>query len=180
MRIITGEAKGRIIKAPPGLNTRPTSDRVKESIFNIISKKIADSYILDMFAGTGNLGLEALSRGAKFCTFIELDRLAYSFLVDNVKSLNYQEKSEVFYGDAFKILKGINKKYDIIFLDPPYGKSMVEKAINLIFEEGIFGDETLIVSELDVKDIIPEKIGCFINYRTEKYGRTKVAFWIKE
>ncbi|MCX7903720.1 MAG: 16S rRNA (guanine(966)-N(2))-methyltransferase RsmD [Caloramator sp.] len=183
MRIITGEAKGRIIKAPEGMNTRPTLDRVKESVFNIISNKIYGSFVLDMFAGSGNLGLEAISRGAKFCTFIEKDKSAYKVLLENIKSLKFDDRSKAYLGDSFKIIKHLSKenlKYDLIFLDPPYGKGIVQRAIEAISENKIYNDNTLIVSELDEKDEVPEIVGVFKNSRIEKYGRCKIIFWIKE
>ncbi|CCJ34550.1 16S rRNA (guanine(966)-N(2))-methyltransferase RsmD [Caloramator australicus] len=183
MRIITGEAKGRIIKAPEGMNTRPTLDRVKESVFNIISNKIYDAIVLDMFAGSGNLGLEAISRGAKFCTFIEKDKSAYKVLKENIKNLNFEDRSKAYFGDSFKIIKNLSKenfKYDLIFLDPPYGRGMVQRAVEAISENRIYNDNTFIISELDEKDDIPEIVGIFKNFRTEKYGRCKIIFWVKE
>ncbi|KRQ86941.1 Ribosomal RNA small subunit methyltransferase D [Caloramator mitchellensis] len=183
MRIITGLAKGRIIKAPEGMITRPTSDRVKEALFNIIRNKVYDSNVLDLFAGSGNLGLEALSRGAKHCTFIESDKNAFRVLKENIYNLCFDDKSTTYFGDSFTILKSIrnqNMKYDLIFLDPPYGKGLVERSIGAIYELKIFSDNCLIVAELDQNDAIIENIGEFKNYRVEKYGRTLIALWNRE
>lgn len=183
MRIITGIAKGRTIKAPEGINTRPTSDRVKESLFNIISKKIYGAKVLDLFSGTGNLGLEALSRGAEVCTFVENNNSTYKILSSNIENLGFTSNSELFKGDSFDMLETLgkyNKKYDIIFLDPPYSMGLVEKSIQKISRLTILGQDGIIVSECDEKDIISENIYDIKTYRIEKYGRTKIYFWNKE
>lgn len=183
MRIITGIAKGRVIKAPEGLNTRPTSDRVKESFFNIISKKIYGARTLDLFSGTGNLGLEAISRGAEVCTFVESNNSAYKILAMNIEALGFVSSSELYKRDAFDTLEMLgksNKKYDIIFLDPPYSMGLVEKSIKKISELKILRKDGIIISECDEKDIIPEKIYDIKIYRAEKYGRTKIYFWNEE
>lgn len=183
MRIITGIAKGRKITAPEGMDTRPTSDRVKESLFNIISKKIYGARVLDMFSGTGNLGLEAISRGAEWCTFIEKNNATYKILLENIDNLGFKEKCDLYNRDAFDVLEMLGKKsdkYDIIFLDPPYSKGLVEKAIMGISEKSLMDDEGIIMSEYDENDIIPEDINGIKIYRTEKYGRTKISFWAKE
>jgi 16S rRNA (guanine966-N2)-methyltransferase len=183
MRIITGIAKGRIIKAPEGLNTRPTSDRVKESVFNIISKKIYGARVLDLFSGTGNLGLEAISRGAEVCTFVESNNLTYKTLSLNIETLGFVSNSELYKGDAFDVLGKLgkdNKKYDIIFLDPPYSLGLVESSIKKISTLMLLDKNGIIISECDEKDIISDNINDIKMYRTEKYGRTKIYFWNKE
>lgn len=183
MRIITGIAKGRSIKAPEGQNTRPTSDRVKESLFNIISKKIYGAKVLDLFSGTGNLGLEALSRGAETCTFIEKNNDTYKILAYNVENLGFASSSQLYKSDAFSALELLgrnNKKYDIIFLDPPYSMGLVEKSIKRIKELVLLDKNGIIVSECDEKDSVPENIYDIKIYRSEKYGRTKIYFWHEE
>lgn len=183
MRIITGIAKGRAIKAPEGQNTRPTSDRVKESLYNIISKKINGARVLDLFSGTGNLGLEALSRGAENCTFIEKNNDTYKILAYNIENLGFAANSELYKGDAFNILGTLQrnkKKYDIIFLDPPYGMGLIEKSINEINKLMLLEENGIIISESDEKDSVPENIVDIKVYRIEKYGRTKIYFWNKE
>lgn len=180
MRIITGIAKGRKIKAPEGLSTRPTADRVKESLFNIISKRIFEARVLDLFAGTGNLGLEAISRGAKMCTFVDSSKSSFKILKENIETLNFQNKCEAYNSDAFSALKQFGKrdiKFDLVFLDPPYSKGLVEKAVEEIYNQNLLSDGGIIVSEYDQNDNIPERIGNIRIYRTEKYGRTKISFW---
>ena len=180
MRIITGIAKGKKIKAPYGMDTRPTLDRVKESLFDILSDKIAGKKILDLFAGTGNLGLESISRGALSSIFVESNRDTYKILEDNVTSLGFQKESILYNKDSFTSLKlfhDSNITFDVIFLDPPYGKGYVEKAINIIDRLNLLNDNAIIVCEYDVKDLIPDTVGKIKAYRTEKYGRVKISFF---
>lgn len=183
MRIITGTAKGRVIIAPEGQDTRPTSDRVKESLFNIISKKIYSARVLDLFSGTGNLGLESISRGAEACTFVEKNNNTYKILSMNIEKLGFISNSELYKGDAFDVLETLrknNRKYDIIFLDPPYSMGLVEKSIKRISELMLLDKNGIIISECDEKDSVPESIYNIKIYRVEKYGRTKIYFWRDE
>lgn len=183
MRIITGSAKGRRIEAPEGEGTRPTSDKVKGALFNILQTKIKDAFVLDMFSGTGNLGLEALSRGAGKCIFIEKEQKAFQILKKNITLLGFEESCEVYHQDAFIAIEKIKKrglKLDIVFLDPPYGRQMVNKAIEGISRLDILDYNGIIISEQDETDNLPDKIGNIEAYRTEKYGRTKITFWRME
>lgn len=183
MRIITGLAKGRRIEAPEGEGTRPTADKVKGAIFNILNNKVVEASVLDMFSGTGNLGLEALSRGASRCIFIEKEQKAFQILKKNITSLGFEEICEMYHQDAYIAIEKIKKrglKLDIIFLDPPYGRQMVIKAIEEISRLDILDYNGIIISEYDEKDNLPDKIGKIEAYRTEKYGRTKVTFWSME
>jgi 16S rRNA (guanine966-N2)-methyltransferase len=183
MRIITGIAKGRKIKAPEGLDTRPTADRVKQSLFNIIASKIYDAVVLDLFAGTGNLGLEAISQGARACTFVEQNKNSYGILTENIVLLGFESKIEKYRGEAIEALSIFSKReltFDLIFLDPPYGKGLIDAAIKEIDKYGLLNIKGVIVSEYDIDDVIPEKIGKIAVYRTVKYGRTKVSFWTRE
>src|SRR6056297_149625 len=120
MRIIAGIAKGRKIYSGNIEGTRPTLDRVKESLFNIIGYPLNGYNILDLFAGTGNLGLEALSRGASFVTFVDNNRECYRVIKRNVELLNFNARSEILNKDSLKFLEDTSKKFDIIFMDPPY------------------------------------------------------------
>ncbi|SKA92313.1 16S rRNA (guanine(966)-N(2))-methyltransferase RsmD [Caloramator quimbayensis] len=183
MRIITGIAKGRKIKVPEGNNTRPTLDRVKESIFNIVNNRIPDSFILDLFAGSGNLGLECISRGSKSCIFCEKNKTAFSYLKENVINLGFNSNCELYNHDAFFVLKKCaqrNLKFDIIFLDPPYGRNLIIESLKNIDCYNLLDTNGIIITEYDENDIIPDKIGHFTKYRTEKYGRVRISFWNKE
>ncbi len=180
MRVISGTARGRKLKANEGLDTRPTSDRVKESVFNIILRYVFDAEVLDLFGGTGNLGIEALSRGAKHCVFVEQNKKSCDILRENVVGLGFKDSSDIYQTDAFSALTKLNSnkaKFDLIFLDPPYGMGYVEKAIKEIDKLDLLSEDGLIVSEFDNVDVVPEEIGEFKIDRVQKYGRVRIAFW---
>jgi 16S rRNA (guanine(966)-N(2))-methyltransferase RsmD len=182
LRIIAGEAKGRRIIAPPGRDIRPTSDRVKESLFNILGDKVPDSVVLDLFAGTGNLGLESLSRGAKLSIFIDSNRESIKLIYENIKLLKFEEACEVYHNDASSALTILNRKgvlFDIIFVDPPYHKNMVPVVINKISELGLLKDDGVIAAEHDVKDLLPDRISDIVSYKTSIYGDTGLTFYRK-
>ena len=180
MRIITGYAKGKKLKAPEGLATRPTADRIKESVFNIINFKLYESNVLDLFAGTGGLGLESISRGCFKSTFVEKNQKAFKILNENINSINAMNKSKVYNVDAFIFLKkytSFNDKYDIIFLDPPYFGGLIEKSINEIYNLNLLNKNGIIISEYDTKENMPKTIASIVRYRDVNYGRTTVSFW---
>lgn len=180
MRIISGTMRGRNIKTPTGETTRPTADRVKESVFNIISKRLYNSVVLDMFSGSGNIGIEAISRGSSQCVFIEKDPSSYKILMENIESLGIKDKTMLFNGDSFLTLGLLNKKgmkFDLIFLDPPYFKNLIPKAVESINKYGLLNEGGIIISEYDSTESIDEKIGNLGIYRSEKYGRIKISFW---
>ena len=191
MRIIAGSAKGRKILSPQneGRNpekgelkaTRPTLDRIKESMFNIIAHKIYGARVLDLFAGTGSLGLEAASRGAKEVVFLEKFKETYDILVENIGILGFNEKSQAYCRESFSYLKILgqeNKTFDMIFVDPPYLNQMVEKAILLIEEEDLLSENGVIVSKYDKDEPIytPEE-GKYELVDERKYGNTILGFY---
>lgn len=183
MRIITGIAKGRKLNTPDGMDTRPTADRVKESLFNIIASKIRGARVLDLYAGTGNLGLEAISQGASSCIFVEHNRTTYNILNENIMMLGFQDKTEKNNGDAIAtlgVLHRKDKKFEVILLDPPYGMGLITTSLVNIDKYELLGIDGIIVGEYDINDVVPEKIGKLALYRTEKYGRTKISFWHME
>ncbi len=157
MRIISGINKGRNLidlgKGDPSASLRPTSDRVRESIFNVINvgkfgNKIENCYILDLFAGTGALGLEALSRGAKSVVFVDNGAQAIQFLKQNISICGVQNKAKIIKTDATKKLPKLsNRSFDTIFVDPPYGKGFGEQSLKILYECRLVNEETLIVLE---------------------------------
>lgn len=147
MRVISGKYKGRNIEGFKLEGTRPTMDRVKESLFAIIQSKIPNSNILDLFAGSGNLGIEALSNGAKSATFVDLNKKCTQIINSNIKNLKIDEKVDIYNGDFRKFLKTTNQKYDIIFLDPPYHINILNEAIKLIEEKEILNEQGLLICE---------------------------------
>lgn len=180
MRIIAGTARGRKINAPEGMNTRPTADRVKESLFNIISPRIYDAHVLDVFGGSGNLGLESVSRGAASCTFTEHNKNSYKTLCENIALLGFGDKTTAYNMDAMEGMAMLHKKektFDIIFLDAPYFKNLIDTAVTNIDKYKLLSPDGIITSEYDFNEIVPDRIGDLVVFRKVKYGRTKISFW---
>lgn len=154
MKIIRGILKGRIIKNYNIIGTRPTMDRVKESIFNSIQNYIEDSICLDLFAGSGNLGIEAISEGAKTCYFIDNNYRAINVIKNNIKEFNIEDKSIVVKSDYKKYLENTKNKFDIIFLDPPYKNKIINEIINIIIEKNLLNHNGIIICEYEFDDVI--------------------------
>ncbi len=183
LRIIAGRSKGRILESIKGRNTRPTSDKVKEAIFNIIQIRIPNSLVLDLFAGTGNLGLEALSRGASKAIFIDRDINAVKTIRKNCYNLGYQDHVEIYRNDAARGLTELSKRdilFDIVFMDPPYAKGYEESLLQLIYEANILHNDSIVIVEHDSKTILPDRIAELCRYDFRKYGGTGVSFYRKE
>ena len=182
MRIIAGKNRGTKLYTLDGDDiTRPTLDRVKESLFNIIMQYLEGSNVLDLFAGSGALGLEALSRGANEVTFCDNSIKAINVIKNNIEKTRQEEKARVLYKDFVKAilnLKDENKKFDIIFLDPPYKTDYIIKAIEMIIEEDLLSDKGIIIAETDEKSrIIKELENKDISiYDIRKYGRIDIIF----
>ncbi len=173
MRVISGQARGLKLASPEGLATRPTTDRVKENIFNIISPYLPAENILDLFSGSGALGIEALSRGSKRGTFAEADRAAQRILNQNLERSRQLDKAEVFAGDAFTYLSRTNKKFDIIFLDPPYNQGLLLRAVEEIAKKSILAQNGIIVCEGEAGGEAPPNAD-FDIVKASKYGKTMV------
>lgn len=168
------------MKTPKGDSTRPTSDRVKESLFNILAPYIADAEVLDLFAGTGNLGIEALSRGARFAVFVDKSHECSSIIRDNLSHTKLSDKAMILASDvvdAINKLSSEKRKYDLIFLDPPYHKNFVDETLNFIEKSDIIKGSTVIIAESDVKDRVPEELGALKLMRSKKYGDTLLSFY---
>jgi 16S rRNA (guanine(966)-N(2))-methyltransferase RsmD len=150
MRIISGKARGTKLNTLEGLDTRPTLDRIKESLFNIIQDKIYDSEVLDLFAGSGALGLETLSRGAKKAFFCDNSRKAVKIIEDNITKTHFENNAIVINKDFYSALESIKDfKFDIIFLDPPYKTDYDIKALKYIIENKMLNDDGIIILETD-------------------------------
>ncbi|WP_338029056.1 16S rRNA (guanine(966)-N(2))-methyltransferase RsmD [Acetivibrio clariflavus] len=183
LRVISGEAKGHKLKTPKGNMTRPTSDKVKGSIFNIIAPVIFDKDVLDLFAGTGSIGIEALSRGARRAVFVDKSRECCQIIKENLNHTKFTERAEIHAMDvctALSMLSQMDSKFDIIFLDPPYGKGLVDETLACIADTDVLKQDTLIIAEHDVKDVVPECVGTLKNFRKQKYGDTVISFYRQE
>lgn len=132
MRVITGNARGKKLKTLESLEIRPTSDMVKEAIFSIIQFDLPEASVLDLFAGSGQLGIEALSRGAKHCVFVDKNRAAYNVVNENIENCGFKKNSRVLLMDSLDYLKTAKKGLDIALLDPPYRMGLIEKALPLL------------------------------------------------
>lgn len=173
MRVISGSARGCKLIAPDGLGTRPTTDRVKESVFNIIMPYLPAENILDLFAGSGSLGIEALSRGSNNGVFVESDKVALSVIRKNLNLARVAEKSQVVEGDALAYLTRTSLKFDIIFLDPPYNTGLLTKAISAIYQHSLLNDGGIIVVESESFGEAPAD-GHFDIKKQAKYGKTTI------
>jgi len=182
LRVISGFAKGRHLKTPRGKWVRPTSDRVKESLFNILASKIPASVFLDLFAGSGSIGIEALSRGCTKAIFVDINPRAILFIKDNLSSLGFTGKARIFKLDVLKALdlfKKQNLKFDIVFMDPPYFKKYEVKALEKTNESGLLKKGGTVVIESSKKTILPSRVGDFFLYRRTEYGDTALNFYQK-
>ncbi len=182
MRVNTGSAKGRRLISPKGNKIRPTSSRIKEALFSIIGNKINESIFLDGFSGTGNIGIEALSRGASKCLFIENHKESLSIIKKNLSITNLLENSLIInksFIQGIKYVSSLHFKIDIIFLDPPYIKGLIQPALIAIIEGNILNKYGIIIVEHDKNDIIMEPMGLAC-YKQKKYGNTILSFFRQE
>ena len=172
MRIISGKYRGRTLKSLQGETTRPTTDRVKESLFDIIQFCVKDSVVLDLFAGSGALGIECLSRGAKRAVFCDVDKGAVEIVKQNLKNIDGNYK--IFNCDFTRVLKA-GDKYDIIFIDAPYRSGLAYKALELIVSEGVLEEDGIICCERLFE--LPVEIPSGLERRdSRKYGITALDF----
>ncbi len=182
MRVISGTAKGKKLYSLEGLQTRPTLDRVKEAEFSKIQFSIKDSEILDLFSGSGALAIEALSRGAKSAVLCDKSKEAIKIINKNLIATKTNEKAKVInkdYLEALKELKNNSKKFDIIFLDPPYNTDYIEKAIDVILQYDLINDNGIIIAETNDINKISKNKNAEI-YDKRKYGKVFVIFIRKE
>ncbi len=149
MRIISGMRRGMKLKAPEGMNTRPTTDRVKESIFNVISFALPATRVLDLFAGSGALGIEAISRYSDFCIFVEKDKKAIELIKTNIEGADFSDKCRIVNSDALSYIENCREQFDLIFLDPPYNMGFLHNIIEKINEKDLLSEAGIIVVETE-------------------------------
>lgn len=178
MRIISGTARGTKLVTLEGENTRPTLDRVKESLFNIIQNKIQDSIFLDVFSGSGSIGLEAVSRGARKSILCDNSKEAIKIIEKNIEKTHLKDKVELYNTDYENLLRNkIKEKIDIIYIDPPYDSNYAKKTIEIIIKEKIINENTLIILETDKKETVNMLNEFDIEIIDErKYGRAILVF----
>ena len=180
MRVITGTARGRKLETLEGLDTRPTTDRVKESIFNIIQFDIPGRKILDLFGGSGQMAIEALSRGADSAVIVDANQAAVKIINANVKTCGFLGQAKVICGDFSSYLSTCREKFDVIFLDPPYRENFLSQAINAICDIDILTDGGIIVCESMREAMLPEVSAPYVKGREYLYGKSKITVYRKE
>ena len=179
MRIITGRARGLQLTVPKTYDVRPTADRVKESVFNIIGSKIIGSDVLDLFAGTGNLGLECWSRGAASITFIDESKESLRLVSSNIAKCKAEKDCNVLKGSAVNIAERLyqqGKRFDFAFCDPPYNKGWIEKILSVLEKSPFLKPGGYLVVERSGHDELPPLPANYELVRSEKYGATKIDF----
>ena len=208
MRVITGSAKGRTLKSP-GEATRPITDRVKENLFNILGLHVVDANVLDLFAGAGNVGIEALSRGAKHATFVELDREALRAIYQNLELTKLIEHAKVAKVDVFKFIRQQGSviarsettkqspssdleiasshtpllamtTYDLIYIAPPQYKELWAETLKTLDGRGLLSDDGIVVVQIHPKEYHELELNEFVMYDQRKYGSTMLCFYRKK
>ena len=175
MKVITGSAKGCRLDMPRNNDTRPTAARVKESVFSIIQFELEGRRVLDMFAGSGQMGIETLSRGAAAAVFVDENPAAIETIRQNLIKTKLETNAEVVRTDYKSFLKFTKDKFDIAFLDPPYDKNILHSALTLV--SGIMNEWATIVCEHSPKEILSETFGEFTKIKTHKYGQVAVSVY---
>ena len=183
MRVIAGDLKGRKISTVEGVNTRPTTDQIKENMFNMMGQFFTGGCVLDLFAGSGSLGIEALSRGLDHAVFIDINYDAINIIKENISNLKLNDQAEVYRNDAFKALKILAKKglkFDLIFLDPPYGKFDITELLDKIAKNDLLNDDGLIICEYGAGVNVQYNESTLKLIRREVYSAAEILILRKE
>ena len=180
MRVISGKARGVTLKTPEGMQTRPTADRVKEALFSIIQFDLPGAKVLDLFGGTGQLGIEALSRGATGAVFVDESAKACALIKENLRRTKLEIQANVVRADYVAYLKSTKEKFDIILLDPPYAEVFLENSLKMITEIDILQSGGIIVTERPAgKELLCDFPG-YVRSKDYKYGSTLITLYRKE
>ncbi|MCK4463841.1 MAG: 16S rRNA (guanine(966)-N(2))-methyltransferase RsmD [Candidatus Omnitrophica bacterium] len=183
MRIISGKYKGRKINFPKSPYIRPTQDRVREALFNVLARSISGVNALDLFAGSGAFGIEALSRGAKNVTFVDNNFKCVRIIKENLRNIDIEDRANILRMDALRAIKKLSKtgnKFDIVFLDPPYYKGLSKKTLISLNQYDILSHTNIIVAEHFKKDILPYNIDNMIFFKQKRFGDTVLSFYRKK
>ena len=175
MRVITGSARGRRLRELEGLETRPTTDRVKEGLFSALQFDIEGRRVLDLFAGTGQLGIEALSRGAAGCVFVDRRAEAVGCIRENLRLTGLSDRAQVVSGESMTYLKSVREKFDLIFLDPPYGGELLNRALQEICRIDILSEGGIIICESGENDALLPVPAPYRVLRRYHYGHSAVV-----
>lgn len=183
MRVIAGKAKGRPLIAPEGFNTRPITSKIKEAIFSSLQTYIPDSYFLDLFAGSGSMGIEAMSRGAGKVVFVEKDRRATEIIKKNLLKCNFTDGYELYQEDVFKCVKWLEDrgyKFDVIYLDPPFTVDEIFMPVMELLEStDILSPDGVILIRTRTEKSMPDSIGNLQKYKLKSYGISSVHYYAK-
>lgn len=180
IRVISGSAGGLKLKTLPTDNTKPTLDRVKEAVFSMLREDIYGATVLDLFSGSGSLGIEALSRGASRCFFNDKSKECFNCIKENLKHTNLYDKADISCLDYTEALASYRKKgikFDLILLDPPYATELYEDVISLLQKMDIVSENCTIMCEHSVNSELSEKIGAFNNIKNKKYGTVRITIY---
>lgn len=180
MRIIAGSGKGRKLKSLEGLSTRPTTDRVKESMFNIIQFDIEGREVLDLFGGSGQLAIESLSRGAAHATILDQKTEAVRVIRDNLSATGFDRQATVLQNDAIAYLSSCGRRFDLVFLDPPYAGGLLKKALETIARFDILSDGGIIVCETSAEGETVPVPAPYQHIRDYNYGKTRISLYGRE
>ncbi len=182
MRIIAGSLRGKKIKSLPGLATRPLLGRVKKSLFDILGDRVVGASFLDLYAGTGSVGIEALSRGAKYVLFVEKDARLTRLIKENLRKCELEERTEVVEIDILSYIKGGRKfslpeQFDLIFAGPPYRLNLTRDTLDIILKLNLLRKNGWVICQHHFKEKVPEKKGFLSLFRKERYGKTVISFY---
>lgn len=178
MRIITGSARGRKLQSPAGQDVRPTTDVVKESVFSMIQFAVKDCVFLDAFAGSGQMGLESLSRGAEKAVFVDSSKRSMNVIKKNIEICGFgSEKARTVLSDTISYLSSVKDRFDIVFLDPPYRTGLLQKALEL--SVNVVNDDGFIICEHPREEELPERAGGFVRQKDHRYGTIVISIYRK-
>lgn len=179
MRVVAGEFGGRPLKTLAGQTTRPTTDKVKGAMFNMIGPYFEGGRVLDLFAGSGSLAIEAISRGMMEAVLVEKDRKAQQIIETNIQMTKKGQDFQLLKMEANRALEQLSGQFDLVLLDPPYAKEEIVKQVTLLEERGLLAEEVMIVCETDKAVELPEEISQFGIWKQKVYGISKVTVYVR-
>ena len=179
LRVVAGEFGGRPLKTLEGKTTRPTTDKVKGAIFNMIGPFFDGGRVLDLFSGSGSLAIEAISRGMSSAVLVEKDRRAQAVIQENIKMTKSEEQFQLLKMDAARALTQLTGQFDLVLLDPPYAKEQIVANITQLEEQGLLSEEVMLVCETDKGVDLPEEVSNFGIWKQKTYGISKVTVYVR-